>query len=91
MQENQGGGKAASGIYKWTNKINGKIYIGSAINLPKRLYAYYSDKHMETHLKIGRSAIFSAICKHGGFGPNLNWKYQNIVLQKNVFKQSKNI
>jgi hypothetical protein len=37
MQENQG----KSGIYKCGlrphNEINGKIYIGSAVNIPKRL------------------------------------------------------
>jgi group I intron endonuclease len=57
--------KGKSGIYKWTNKINGKTYIGSAINIPERLCHYYSKKHMETQLKMGRSAIFSGILKHG--------------------------
>ena len=26
-----------SGIYMWTNSTNGKCYIGSAVDLPKRL------------------------------------------------------
>ena len=33
--------KGKAGIYLWTNKINGKIYIGSAVNLPKRLSHYF--------------------------------------------------
>ena len=57
--------KAKAGIYRWINKINGKTYIGSAINIPKRLYQYYSKKNMETYLKKRKSAIYSAILKHG--------------------------
>lgn len=30
------------GIYKWTNKINGKVYIGKAVNLWGRLRSYLS-------------------------------------------------
>lgn len=54
-----------SGIYLWSNKINGKIYIGSAVNLPKRLSHYYSEKSMEAYLIRGKSTIYSAILKHG--------------------------
>ena len=34
------------------NLINGKQYIGSAIDLPNRLSFYYSTKAMENYLKI---------------------------------------
>jgi hypothetical protein len=37
----------------------------AAVNLPKRLSHYYSKKSMETYLKRGKSAIYSAILKHG--------------------------
>ncbi len=37
-----------SGIYCWTNKINGKRYIGSSVNLPNRLSCYFSVKSMKT-------------------------------------------
>ena len=29
--------KGKSGVYRWTNKTNGKIYIGSSVNLERRL------------------------------------------------------
>lgn len=31
-----------SGIYRWTNKKNGKTYVGSSISLSTRFYTYYS-------------------------------------------------
>ena len=34
--------KEKSGIYMWTHIASGRIYIGSAIDLSKRLYRYYS-------------------------------------------------
>jgi group I intron endonuclease len=36
--------KDKAGIYQWTNLLNGKSYIGSAVNLSNRLYRYYSAK-----------------------------------------------
>lgn len=47
------------------NIENGKTYIGSSVNLSKRLSYYYSKKHMETQLKKGKSAIYSSILKNG--------------------------
>jgi excinuclease UvrABC nuclease subunit len=46
-----------SGIYKWTNLINGKQYIGSEINLSERLSSYYSKTYMQNALKRGNSQI----------------------------------
>ena len=34
--------KAKAGIYKWTHLESGKIYVGSAVDLSKRLKNYYS-------------------------------------------------
>jgi len=52
-----------SGIYKWTNLINGKQYIGSSINLS--LSSYYSTGYMENALKKSISRIYSALLKNG--------------------------
>lgn len=38
-----------SGIYKFTNKINGKIYIGSAKNLRKRFVQHRSNLRLNSH------------------------------------------
>lgn len=38
LKENKG----KSGVYLWTNLINGKSYIGSSVNLRGRFYVYYS-------------------------------------------------
>lgn len=54
-----------SGIYKWTNRINNKIYIGSAINLTKRLEDYFRVKRLKKILLKSRSSIYSSILKYG--------------------------
>lgn len=61
LQDNKG----ISGVYRWTNLVNGKSYIGSGVNLSKRLSHYYSQKSMETQLKRGKSAIYSSILHYG--------------------------
>lgn len=40
IQENRG----KTGIYRWTNKVNGKSYIGSGVNLSNRLSKYFSEE-----------------------------------------------
>jgi len=42
QDENQG----KSGVYRWTNKTNGKTYVGSSCNLRVRLTNYYNVKHL---------------------------------------------
>jgi len=54
-----------SGIYRWTNKINNKCYVGSSINLTKRLRYYYSLKFLQKTLLKEKSLIYSAILKYG--------------------------
>jgi len=51
-----------SGVYRWTNKQNGKTYIGSSINLTNRLKQYYGKRL--TSLK-NVSLIYQAILKYG--------------------------
>jgi len=49
-----------SGIYCWVNKINGKAYVGSSINLGRRLKDYLRPASV-----ILKQFIFIAIFKYG--------------------------
>ena len=44
-----------TGIYKITNTVNGKFYIGKAINITKRLYQHKTDlknnRHINKHMQ----------------------------------------
>lgn len=57
LKDNQG--KAA--IYRWVNKVNGKTYIGSTVNLSVRLYKYYSLKQISER----KTSIHNALLKYG--------------------------
>jgi len=52
--------KNKSGIYRWTNKKNGKSYIGSSINIGNRFYSYFT----ENFLKKANTKISNALNKH---------------------------
>lgn len=56
--------KNKSGIYRWTNLINGQYYIGSSLNLSKRLKTYYSIVHMKNKLEISNSIIYLSLLKN---------------------------
>jgi GIY-YIG catalytic domain len=52
--------KNKSGIYKFTNKLNGNFYIGSSLNLSKRFTNYFSLSYLskiKNHLTISRALI----------------------------------
>lgn len=53
--------KGKSGIYRWTNIINNKSYIGSANDLRTRFYVYFSPNR----LKNSKMIIYKAILKYG--------------------------
>jgi group I intron endonuclease len=49
----------------WTNLINGKRYVGSAVNLLIRLRFYFSNSSLQGWLEKGKSHIYPAILEHG--------------------------
>ncbi len=53
--------KGKAGIYRWTNIINFKSYIGSANNLRTRFWVYFSNNR----LLNSKMPIYKAILKYG--------------------------
>lgn len=53
--------KGKSGVYRWINKVNGKTYIGSSVNLGKRLATYYNLEYINS----SKMLISKALIKHG--------------------------
>jgi group I intron endonuclease len=56
--------KGKAGIYLWTHTLSGKKYVGSAIDLSKRLEDYYKLSYISDKSK-GNSYIYNAIISHG--------------------------
>lgn len=42
--------KNKTGIYRWTNLVNGKSYVGSSKSLNKRFYFYFSSSCLKGSL-----------------------------------------
>jgi group I intron endonuclease len=57
--------KNKAGIYRWVNKVNGNTYIGSSVNLGRRLKVYYDFSFLSVRIKKSKSRIYSSILKHG--------------------------
>ena len=53
--------KGKTGIYLWTHKESGKLYVGSAVDLSRRLKDYYSP----SNLKRRDNYIARALISHG--------------------------
>lgn len=65
------------GVYIWTNKLNGKQYVGSSKDLSTRLSDYYMNSYINYQVSHSRgSTISAAILKHG----LSNFSLQIIVL-----------
>lgn len=57
--------KGKSGVYRWTNKVNGDTYIGSATNLTRRLRDYFSSNFLFKEILINNSIVYRALLKYG--------------------------
>lgn len=55
--------KGKAGVYRWVNNNNGKSYVGSSVDLSKRLYRYFSLANITAISKY--SAICRALIKYG--------------------------
>lgn len=53
--------KDKSGVYRLTNLVNQKTYIGSSVDLRKRFHVYYSTARLST----SNMAIYKALLKYG--------------------------
>nr|YP_009254056.1 hypothetical protein [Hypomyces aurantius]ANC62741.1 hypothetical protein [Hypomyces aurantius] len=54
--------KGKAGIYMWTNQLNGKKYVGSSVNLRRRLLEYYNVNRI---LNEKSMPIYMSLLKHG--------------------------
>lgn len=77
IKENNG----KAGVYKWTNKITGKSYIGSSINLGNRIKDYFNYSFL-TLLKNKNMIIYKSSLKYG---------YSNFKLEILEYSSIKNI
>lgn len=54
--------KGKAGIYMWINILNGKKYVGSSVNLRRRLLEYYNVNRLLNEYSM---PIYVALLKHG--------------------------
>ena len=54
-----------SGVYRWNNLVTSMSYIGSAINLTRRLRTYFSLGSLNKELLKGNSRIYNGLLKYG--------------------------
>jgi hypothetical protein len=57
--------KNKTGIYQLVNLINGKTYVGSSVDLNRRLNEYLNSLYLNRNLKKSNSAIMNALLKYG--------------------------
>lgn len=57
--------KGKSGIYRWTNLVNGYSYIGNSVNLNRRFREYYNIHHLQPALTKSKSKIHGSLLKYG--------------------------
>lgn len=54
-----------AGVYRWRHKSLNKSYVGSGIQLTRRLKSYYNLSYMLNEIKKNNSAIYRALIKYG--------------------------
>jgi len=77
-----------SGVYKWTNLITGKSYVGSSIDLTNRFRKYYSLVCLKKSLEIFESKIFESILNYGHLNFSLDileYCKPNLLLKKEQY------
>lgn len=91
--------KNKSGIYRWTNKLTLDTYIGSAVNLYRRLGEYTSPNFLLKETYKNNSIIYKALLKYGYDNFNLEileYCDKNSLIEReqfyiNTFKPTYNI
>lgn len=54
-----------TGVYRWTHVKSGKNYVGSAIDLSRRLKNYYNISYLEREINKNNSIIYKGLLKYG--------------------------
>jgi len=54
-----------SGIYRWNNLVTRSSYVGSAVNLTKRLSQYFSFRFLKKEIQRNKSIISNSLLKYG--------------------------
>lgn len=57
--------KEKTGVYRWTHVESGKSYVGSAIDLSRRLKNYYNISYLEREIEKNNSVIYKGLLKYG--------------------------
>lgn len=50
--------KGKAGLYRWVKRENGKSYVGSSVDLEKRLRNYFSLNYLELETQKSKSLIY---------------------------------
>ena len=57
--------KGKCGVYRWTHLASEKCYVGSSVDLSRRLKNYYNISFLTLEIKKNNSRIYRALVKYG--------------------------
>nr|QJQ35221.1 GIY-YIG endonuclease [Fusarium ramigenum]SNU76836.1 TPA: GIY-YIG endonuclease [Fusarium oxysporum f. sp. lycopersici]SNU77060.1 TPA: GIY-YIG endonuclease [Fusarium oxysporum f. sp. cucumerinum]SNU77837.1 TPA: GIY-YIG endonuclease [Fusarium oxysporum]SNU76885.1 TPA: GIY-YIG endonuclease [Fusarium oxysporum f. sp. lycopersici] len=57
--------RGKSGVYCWRNKISNKAYVGSGLDLTRRLNDYLKPRYLKKELLSKNSKIYGSLLKYG--------------------------